>query len=113
MQRQGSLSQGVATRSLVTGRANRMIPGLLIVLVLQIHDLKAQLLYMPVYIAHYQHGDRYKHGTDSVIIPQMFYAAISGLSKGMQYATGIHEMHFLISVHSKLCSSNSAWLHHC
>ncbi len=46
------------------------------------HSLEATLLYLPAYVAHYVHGWRYKHGTSSVIVPQTFYALISGLQDG-------------------------------
>ncbi|GFH06046.1 hypothetical protein HaLaN_00610, partial [Haematococcus lacustris] len=31
-----------------------------------------------VYLAYYQHGTRYKQGTASIIVPHLYYAAISG-----------------------------------
>jgi hypothetical protein len=40
------------------------------------------VLHMQVYVAHYQHGKRYKHGTSSIIVPAMFYAAMGGTKDG-------------------------------
>lgn len=50
--------------------------------VMRVHERRAQLLYLPTYVAHYQHGHRYKQGTSTVIVPQMFYAAVGGTRDG-------------------------------
>ncbi|KAJ9507893.1 hypothetical protein QJQ45_021238 [Haematococcus lacustris] len=48
----------------------------------QFHARSASLLFLPVYLAYYQHGTRYKQGTASIIVPHLYYAAISGSHQG-------------------------------
>ncbi|MEW5314443.1 MAG: hypothetical protein WDW38_005943 [Sanguina aurantia] len=49
---------------------------------IQVHDRKARLLYLPAYVAHYQHGTRHRQGTTGIIVPQMFDALVGGTQNG-------------------------------